>query len=290
MGATTDIQWCDTTVNPTSGCDGCELWIPGRGGDCYAGHIHNRFSPSVAYPGAFERIDLHAGRMARAAALPSMTGISRPGKPWLATLPRFIFVGDMADNFSRDVPLEYLCREVVSVVLSGAGRRHFWLWLTKQPTRMLQLCRDYLDSRWPDNLMAMVSVTSDKTLKRLDVLREIPARYRGVSAEPLLGPLFLQGRLGGMHWLITGGLSGSNQVTRLEALRRVKLAGEEAGVPVFIKQLGATPGGEWGCDEVPPPLGSAEKKWFLKDKKGGDWSEWPLDLKVREMPVLHHSQ
>ena len=26
MSKTTKIQWCDSTVNPTMGCDGCELW------------------------------------------------------------------------------------------------------------------------------------------------------------------------------------------------------------------------------------------------------------------------
>ena len=26
MSVKTKIQWCDSTVNPTMGCDGCELW------------------------------------------------------------------------------------------------------------------------------------------------------------------------------------------------------------------------------------------------------------------------
>ena len=26
MSIKTKIQWCDSTVNPTMGCDGCELW------------------------------------------------------------------------------------------------------------------------------------------------------------------------------------------------------------------------------------------------------------------------
>jgi hypothetical protein len=26
MAETTGIQWVDGTVNPTMGCDGCELW------------------------------------------------------------------------------------------------------------------------------------------------------------------------------------------------------------------------------------------------------------------------
>ena len=29
MSAKTKIQWCDSTANPTMGCDGCELWSLG---------------------------------------------------------------------------------------------------------------------------------------------------------------------------------------------------------------------------------------------------------------------
>jgi protein gp37 len=28
MSVTTKIQWCDSTCNPTMGCEGCELWNP----------------------------------------------------------------------------------------------------------------------------------------------------------------------------------------------------------------------------------------------------------------------
>ena len=27
MSVKTKIQWCDSTVNPTMGCDGCEIWV-----------------------------------------------------------------------------------------------------------------------------------------------------------------------------------------------------------------------------------------------------------------------
>jgi hypothetical protein len=31
MGTKTAIEWCDSTINPVMGCDGCELWDPERG-------------------------------------------------------------------------------------------------------------------------------------------------------------------------------------------------------------------------------------------------------------------
>jgi protein gp37 len=38
MSRRTDIEWCDDSVNPAMGCDGCELWDPKRGiFFCYAG-------------------------------------------------------------------------------------------------------------------------------------------------------------------------------------------------------------------------------------------------------------
>lgn len=42
MGKDTSIQWTDGTVNPTMGCDGCELWN-GRRGSCYAALLTKRF-------------------------------------------------------------------------------------------------------------------------------------------------------------------------------------------------------------------------------------------------------
>jgi protein gp37 len=55
MGLTTKIQWCDSTCNPTMGCDGCELWA-GAVKRCYAGTLHRLrggrkgFSPTLPTP------------------------------------------------------------------------------------------------------------------------------------------------------------------------------------------------------------------------------------------------
>jgi protein gp37 len=45
-----------------------------------------------------------------------------------------------------------------------------------------------------------------------------------------------------------------------------------SGVPVFVKQIGAKPVNREG---QPHPI---------QDRKGGDMSEWPPELQVREMP------
>src|SRR5206468_11597839 len=67
MSIKTKIQWCDSTVNPTMGCDGCEIWGPQRK-TCYAGTLHGRFGGHTqGYAPTFELVTAFPGRMAKAA-------------------------------------------------------------------------------------------------------------------------------------------------------------------------------------------------------------------------------
>ena len=51
----------------------------------------------------------------------------------------------------------------------------------------------------------------------------------------------------------------------------------EAGVPVFVKQLGANP-------RRSSPGGATVEYLSYRDRKGANPDEWPADLRVREMP------
>jgi protein gp37 len=74
-----------------------------------------------------------------------------------------------------------------------------------------------------------------------------------------------------LHWVIVGGESGPGARPFDVAWARSTVEQcKAAGVAVFVKQLGARPV-EFG--RIP-----------LADRKGGDPSEWPEDLRVREMP------
>src|SRR3954451_23834887 len=100
MSVKTKIQWCDSTVNPTMGCDGCEIWGVQRK-TCYAGTLHQRFGGvTPGYAPRFEDVTLFPGRMEAAASWPSLVGKSRAGKAWLDGSPRIIFVSDMSDALS----------------------------------------------------------------------------------------------------------------------------------------------------------------------------------------------
>src|SRR5947209_4800723 len=106
MSRHTAIQWCDSTVNPTMGCEGCELWNPTRR-SCYAGVLHQRFGGhSPGYAPAFEQVTRFPGRMAEAAHWRDLRGTVRPDKPWLSGLPRGIFISDMSDALSSSVPFD----------------------------------------------------------------------------------------------------------------------------------------------------------------------------------------
>jgi protein gp37 len=281
MAEKTDIQWCDSTVNPTSGCDGCELWLRGKIEVCYAGQHHTRFQGSKAYPGPFEEVHLHPGRMAQAARLSDLTGKvhltgkTHPHKPWLDGLPRIIFIGDMSDVLSRDVPFEYLRDEVVGAITSTAGARHLWMLLTKQTKPLVKFARRFIGGGgiWPSNLISGTSVTTQARISRVADLLKVPGR-RFISAEPLWEAVNL-GDLSSIDLVIAGGQSrkgAADKPCRVEWLRDLRDQCREAGVCFFLKQLGAN-------------VWEDGRRLRLRDSShGGDWSEWPEDLRVREFP------
>jgi protein gp37 len=290
MGQRTNIEWCDSTVNPTTGCDGCELWGPSIR-TCYAGNLHEtrlaKSQPSL-YAANFQEVRLAPGRMMQAARWPDLNGKERPEKPWLNGLPRLIFVGDMGDFLSRAVPDEYLINEVFGAIRTWEGQRHFWLLLTKQIHRLAKI--SVRIGGLPDNCMAMTTITTQHTAEaRITGLLEVECRWRGISVEPLLEPIDLTERGRGLycescltrsthwcadpvyHWVIVGGESGAYaRPTSADWIREIVEQCADANVPRFVKQLGAN----WA------------KQANASNKKGGNPTEWPSDLKVRQVPLL----
>jgi protein gp37 len=152
---------------------------------------------------------------------------------------------------------------------------------------------------WPlPNVWLGVSVENQEAAdERIPLLLKTPAAVRFLSCEPLLGPLDLDeylpapyGCLGeprvsscevcgdpGLHWVIVGGESGPRaRVTAVEYIRGVVRQCASAGVPCFVKQLGSQ---AYDPDDVQSSVNN------LRDRKGGDPTEWPEDLRVREFPA-----
>ena len=289
MSKESDIQWCDGTVNPTTGCDGCELWVPGKGGPCYAGNCHERRmakSLPQLYAADFNEVRLVPGRMAKAARWSDLTGTDRPDKPWLTGRPRVNFVGDMGDVFSAAVPFEYLAAEVVGVARSAAGARHVWMVLTKQAARLAEFSA-WLAARgveWPGNVWPGVSVTRQATVARVAHLTRVggDGTVRFVSAEPLLERVTIP--MHGLSLVIVGGESGPGARTcDTSWVRSIVRQCKLAGVAAFVKQMGANAATTLGGQ---PDTANGTKQFpiRLKDKKGGEPAEWPEDLRVREFP------
>jgi len=171
------------------------------------------------------------------------------------------------------------------------------------------------------NLWLGVSVENQHFAdERIPLLLQTPAAVRFISAEPLLEKVLLdngesswltctphnQSRNGadccltfledgdrhfrGIDWVIVGGESGAgSRPFDLAWARSLVQQCQAAGVPAFVKQLGAKPinsshGITYCANE---PHATKCNAVILRDRKGGDIDEWPPDLRVREFPTRH---
>lgn len=151
--------------------------------------------------------------------------------------------------------------------------------------------------RWPlVNVWIGTSISTQADAdQRIPALLEVPADVRFISAEPLLGPIDLV-RAGAIEWnvdgdprcdhratvgtsgvvdlIIAGGESGPKaRPCEVAWLRSIVRQCQDSCVPCFVKQVGARPVFEPGAEPR-----------IMSDAKGGDMSEWPDDLRVRQMP------
>ena len=139
---------------------------------------------------------------------------------------------------------------------------HIYQILTKRPERI----KSHLPSDWGDgwrNVWLGVSIETQEYIFRKNIICEIPAYKRFISAEPLLGPLNL-GDLSKIHWVITGGESGPRaRSMNLNWVRSIRDQCRSKGVAFFHKQNGGTRkiSGTWGgrfldgrtWDQIPSP-------------------------------------
>jgi protein gp37 len=156
---------------------------------------------------------------------------------------------------------------------------------------------------WPlPNVWLGVSVEDqERADERIPELLATSAAVRFVSYEPALGPIDFQclttdddsfldalddpdGTT--LSWVIVGGESGPGaRPFDIAWARRVVDQCKAAGVAVFCKQLGAKPFYMWPEHTDPKNRHSQIiKRLELKDRKGGNPSEWPKSLRVREFP------
>lgn len=297
MGYTTEISWADSTWNAFIGCTrvspGCDR--------CYAIGVAHRFSGTAN--------EAYAGTTVHGPDGPDWSGRltfseKRLLKPLSWQAPRRIFVNSLSDVFHEAATDEQIAQLFAVMAVTP---RHTYMILTKRHGRMRSLLSSPGFARqvmlaatevggewdaqayvWPlPNVIGGVSVEDQKRAElRIPALLSTPLAVRMVSAEPLLGPLKLDryvwaepsGLAGdwprGVDWVIVGGESGSG-ARRMDPSwpREIRDQCAAAGVAFQFKQTGDVLAREWG----------------LKDKKGGDASEWPEPF-PREYPQLSMSR
>jgi len=122
--------------------------------------------------------------------------------------------------------------------------------------------------RFPDNVWCGVSVESDAYKFRIDHLRNVEARIRFLSLEPLIAPV-RRLDLSEIHWVIVGGESGPlHRPINLDWVRTVRDQCLSEGVAFFFKQVGG-----------PKPKSGGR----LLD--GREWNGYPGSLSL--LPALH---
>jgi protein gp37 len=116
------------------------------------------------------------------------------------------------------------------------------------------------------NVWLGVSVENPNFLYRMELLRQIPATVRFISAEPLLAPLGTL-NLEGFHWVIVGGESGPGFRPMDHAwAREIRDQCQREQVAFFFKQSAA----------IRTEMGT--------QLDGREWKEYPL-LTSPESPV-----
>ena len=300
MSEKTKISWCDSTVNFWSGCTrvsaGCA--------SCYAETLASRCPATFGQWGPGKPRRLHESAFALSRRLNNRPWVCDGcGRGFKAITvhecgkdldvisaaclfhKRRIFSLSMGDIWDPEVPIEWLARMLETVYLCADCN---WLLCTKRPelwrprlqsvfthscsSVVWMMAGQWLDGQPPPHVWTLTSIEDQRSAdQRIPHAMAIPSVCRGLSIEPLLGPIDLNGiplgdgdtwhlsgtveahtgwpdsHLRPIHWLIIGGESGSrSRPCNVEWVRDLVREGKAAGVPVFVKQFSGKKSGEQG--------------------------------------------
>lgn len=292
MTENSKIEWTHHTFNPWYGCTKIS---PGCAG-CYAETWAKR-SGLVEWGGQRRRTTISYWQQP----------FKWNDKARADGVRRRVFCASLADVFDNTVPAEW--RTDLFRLIHNTPDLD-WLLLTKRIGNAFQMMVESDGFIQPSpgcytprpNVWIGATVVNQTEAERdVPKLLEVPARVHFLSLEPLLGEIDLRQidrgdlyflnaltgkteifhdggmpsapRLPRIDWVIVGGESGGG-ARQLEVswVMHLQRQCRDAGVPIFIKQLGRFP---------IAASGSAVK---MRDAKGGDMSEWPELIRVREFP------
>lgn len=319
MGETTEISWCHSTFNPWIGCtkisDGCKscyasvdtyarvsasrglpLWGPGS-------TRHRTSAANWKKPFSWNKKAMRAREeWANLYGVPGVDPASAPSRP---ERPR-VFCASLCDVFEdvakrADGPRLDGWRAELWPTVEKCDELD-WMFLTKRPQNVMRMVPEKWRAEWPRHAWIGTSVENqDAANERVPELLKVPARIRFLSMEPLLGPVDLMAAWGDairaplavaqtIDLVIVGGESGPRaRPFDLAWARSLRDQCNAAGVSFFMKQMGANPthraqSGESLSESLVRIHNGKIDEARIKHPKGGDPSEWPADLRIREMP------
>ena len=230
MGKDSSIEWTHHTFNPWWGCakvsPGCE--------HCYAETWAKRVGEEIWGAKQDRRFfgDKHWSE-----PLKWNTAAESEGRR------KRVFCASMSDVFEGRSELD-LWRNRLWELIDKTPCLD-WLLLTKRPQNVAR--KVPWGKHWPKNVWIGTSVEDQQRAdERLPILLELPATYRFLSCEPLLGPVDLRKwttqrakRFHRIDWLIAGGESGPNARAMLPGwARQLRDQCQQSGIPFHFKQWG----------------------------------------------------
>lgn len=318
MSEGTKIQWADDTWNPWQGCTkvspGCkncyaearDKRFAGEEGILHWGKGAPRVRSSAATFNAPLRWSKHpvvcdCGTVAYAID-DDFTGPCPKCEGGVHR--RRVFSLSLGDWLDDEVPIEWMA-DMLDVIRRCPNLD--FLLLTKRPENWEQRMASVLALHLKDDLAYWIhawfiddfprkniwlgaSIENQAADNRIRKLLKIPAKVRFLSVEPLLEaieftkylPCYKElGRCkhDRLNWVIVGGESGPNaRPCDVGWIRGIVSQCKAQRLPVFVKQLGSRP------YQSPEHDNATGFELNLTDRKGGDPSEWPEDLRVREFP------
>ncbi len=325
MGVNSSIEWCDSTWNPVRGCSrvspGCVNCYAEKVAARFSDqgqpfHLFASRTPKPHWTGKVGIVENH---------LMDPLKWRKPQRIFVNSMSD-LFHEDLPDEaIDRVFAVMALCpQHTFQCLTKRPGRMLRYLNSTytfrrnsviDEASRILH-DRQEKDIRaiswnlpaWPlPNVWLGVSAENFATWDaRVHLLKRTPAAVRFVSYEPALEDLESVD-LEEIDWLIVGGESGPGaRPFDISWARNTVHQCAAAGVACFVKQLGPQPYDSacdqrddyWPGEPFKPDCRYGAVKAFpgrekeyalshiLKSRKGGDMSEWPEDIRVRQFPVV----
>lgn len=268
----TGIEWTTATWNPFVGCsiksEGCH--------NCYAMSLAYRLEAmgQKSYEGTAKIVNgkkVWTGKINRSSQ-------SVWVKPARVKEPSIFFVNSMSDFFHKDAPYEW---QLEAMNIMKSLNRHQFQVLTKRPELILAFLEKSKWDAFPNNVWIGATVENERAKDRIELIKNIPAKIKFLSIEPLIGSI---GKVSfkGIDWVITGGESGPG-ARSMDAnwIREVRDQCLNDKVPHFFKQYGIPENNPLFAEA---PIGISGAAWVYKNDPQGKGGSMIDGKYFKEMP------